>query len=173
MRSRSPPLVGCVKGCTQRRRRAFADLFDFNTVPLFLRPHRQSSNDRDTALRWEESRVDAAYVASNGPCQIAVAGKQWGRSIAVAASRGLCVLDLSRMPRPDLRHAGPAPAPRSMLSWSPRWKVFGNVKDERRFSVVRMLWFERSLDDSEDLLLAVVQYTALDTPHLACWSRKR
>jgi hypothetical protein len=135
--------------------------------------HGQPSNSQDVSLQWEESRVDAAYVASNGPCRIAAVGKEYGRSIAVAAARGVCVLDLSRIPRLEPPE-GSAPASGALLSRSPRWKVFGSVNDEQGFSVVSMLWFERSKEDSsEDLLLAVVQYASLDTLHLACWSRKR
>ena len=144
----------------------------------------QPSNTGDVSLQWEESRVPPTYVASNGPCRIAAVGKDYGRSIAVAASRGLCVLDLSRIPRLEPQHTGQpgsASVPSSILSRPPRWKQFSNVNDEQRFRVVSMIWFERGNetirrtkeDSSEDLLLAVVQYTTVDTLHLVCWSRKR
>jgi len=103
--------------------------------------------------------VPTSYVASNGPCKIAVIGKDYGRSIAVAASRGLCVLDLSRMCQLESGRS----------SQTPRWKLFRNVNDEHRFRVVSMVWWER---ENDDFLLAVVKYAAIDTLKLVCWSRK-
>lgn len=103
--------------------------------------------------------MPTSYVASNGPCKIAVIGKDYGRSIAVAASRGLCVLDLSRMRQLES----------GRLSQSPRWKLFRNVNDEHRFRVVSMVWWEC---ENDDFLLAVVRYAAIDILQLVCWSRK-
>ena len=113
----------------------------------------QPTDTSNASLQWEESRIPPTYVASNGPCRIASIGKDYGRAIAIAASRGLCVLDLSRMHRQI-----------------PRWKQFGNINDEQRFRVASMIWWE--LDD-EDFLLAAVQYISVGTLHVVCWSRKR
>ena len=122
----------------------------------------QPTNTLDVSLKWEESRVPPTYVSTNGPCNIAAVGKDYGRSIAVAASRGLCVLDLSRMPQIQ---SGRSDLPPQF----PRWKLFSNVNDEHRFRVVSMIWWEC---DNDDFLLAVVQYAAVGTLQLVCWSRK-
>lgn len=111
------------------------------------------------------------YVASNGSCQIAAVGKDYGRSIAIAASRGLCVLDLSRMHKLETGEPGSVSSPNPSPSQSPRWKMFSNVNDEQRFRISSMIWWECAAD--EDFLLAVVHYTNIDTLHLVCWSRKR
>ena len=118
----------------------------------------QPTNTLDVSLKWEESRVPPTYVSTNGPCNIAAVGRDYGRSIAVAASRGLCVLDLSRMPQIE-----------SGRSQFPRWKLFSNVNDEHRFRVISMIWWEC---DNDDFLLAVVQYATIGTLQLVCWSRK-
>lgn len=157
---------------------------------------RWQSNSRDMQLQWEESCIPSTYIASNGPCRIAAIGKDDGQSIAVAASCGLCILDLSRLKRqekrtntidkkntpcvegqPCIESATPNPVP----SHFPRWKLFSNVRDEQSFRVLGMVWWERCSsatrtkdDASDDLLLAVIQYSAGDsTPYLVCWSRKR
>ena len=122
----------------------------------------QPTNTIDVSLKWEESRVPSTYVSTNGPCNIAAVGKDYGRSIAVAASRGLCVLDLSRMPQIE---SGRSDSPPQF----PRWKLFSNVNDEHRFRVVSMIWWEC---DNDDFLLAVVQYATIGTLQLVCWSRK-
>ena len=130
-------------------------------------------------------------------------GKDYGRSIAVASSRGLCILDLSRMAWSEMicssEKSGHAtdeknspcirgrPCSESALNpiplHSPRWKLFRNVRDEQRFRVVNMIWWERCSDNFkqskgekwEDLLVAVVQYYSIgdSTPYLVCWSRRR
>jgi hypothetical protein len=115
----------------------------------------------DVSLNWEESRVPPTYIASNGPCKIAAVGKDYGRSIAVAASRGLCVLTMSRMPTIDSGRP-------SAASQSPKWKLFSNINDENRFRVASMIWWEC---ESDDFLLAVVQYVTVGL-RLVCWSRK-
>ena len=101
-----------------------------------------------------------SYIASNGPCQIAAVGKDYGRSIAVAASRGLCVLDLSRSQQLEFERLG-------STHQSPRWKQFSNVNDEHRFRVISMVWWESA---NQDFLLAVVQYKLNDALRLVCWS---
>jgi len=133
--------------------------FHFSGLVYFVD---KPTNAHDVSLKWEESHVPPTYVASNGPCKIAAVGKDYGRSIAVAASRGLCVLDLSRMPQIESGRLDSA-------TQSPRWKLFSNVNDEHRFRVVGMTWWECNNDD---FLLAVVQYATIDTLQLVCWARK-
>lgn len=121
-------------------------------------------------LQWEESRVPPTYVASNGPCNVAALGKEYGRSIAVAASRGLCVLDLSRMGGNETGQLGSESLLHPYPPQCPRWKIFSNVNDEQRFRVSSMVWWECV---SDDFLLAVIKYSNKDALHLVCWSRKR
>jgi len=96
---------------------------------------------------------------------MAAVGKDYGRAIAVASSRGLCVLDLSRMHRIDTKQGYVV-----SLQKQPRWKLFSNINDEHRFRIESMRWWE--CDCGEDFLLAVVQYTNIESLHLVCWSRK-
>lgn len=152
---------------------------DMITYPLISQPLATS----DASLRWEESKIPSSYVAANGPCRIAAIGKDRGRSIAVAASRGLCILDLSRtswqtsdpkenkIVTPCIKSDSDVGASASQLiSLCPQWKLFSNINDEQRFRVTSFLWWESSTDD---FILAVVQYVTSDVPHLVCWSHKR
>ena len=133
---------------------------DSVTFPAMSKVH--TSNAQDISLQWEESTVPPSYIASNGPCQIGAIGKEYGRSIAVASSHGLCVLDLSRVSR-DVK------GKQTSLAKQPRWKLFSNINDEHRFRIESMCWWECG---GEDFLLAVVQYTNVESLHLVCWSRK-
>jgi len=124
-----------------------------------------------------------SYYASNGPCRIAAIGKEKGRSIAVAASRGLCILDLSRIssdPKdgnevttPCVKCDSDTGAPRSqhLHVHSAQWRLFSNVTDEQQFRVVGLVWWETLSND--DYILAVVRYVADDKTYLVCWSKRR
>jgi len=50
---------------------------------------------REFHLQWNESRIPSSYTVANGSARITAMGMNYGRSIAIAASRGLCILDLS------------------------------------------------------------------------------
>ena len=152
---------------------------DVITYPLISQPLATS----EVSLRWEESKIPSSYVAANGPCRIAAIGKDRGRSIAVAASRGLCILDLSRtswqtsdskensIATPCVKSDSDVGASVSQLTpLCPQWKLFSNINDEQQFRVMSFLWWESSTDD---FILAVVQYVTSDVPHLVCWSHKR
>ena len=152
---------------------------DVITYPLMSQPLATP----DVSLRWEESRIPSSYVAANGPCRIAAIGKDRGRSIAVAASRGLCILDLSRtswqasdlegneIATPCVKSNSDIGSTTSQLTpLCPQWKLFSNMNDEQQFRVVSFLWWESSTDD---FILAVVQYVTSDVPHLVCWSHRR
>lgn len=128
---------------------------------LFFNAWKQT-NSMDVSIEWAESRVPPTYVASNGPCQIAAVGKDFGRSIAVASSRGLCVLDLSRGQQLEPGRFG-------STNQSPRWKLFSNINDEHSFRVLSMTWWETT---NQDFLLAVVKYKFNDALWLACWSSR-
>jgi hypothetical protein len=142
----------------------------------------QPKSTRDVSLQWEESHVPPTYVVANGPCRVAAFGREGGRSIAVAASRGLCVLDLSRRAMNGHTSEDASSSCSDSAVNRPhnyRWKIFNNVKEEQRFNVVQMAWWERYTNSpalagaSDDLLLAVVKYANNDVPHLVCWSRRR
>ena len=153
---------------------------DMIAYPLMTQPLATS----DVSLRWEESRIPSSYVAANGPCRIAAIGKDKGHSIAVAASRGLCILDLSRTSwqASNSQHGNVITTPcvksNSVIGAStiqplplcPQWKLFSNMNDEQQFRVVSFLWWE---SPNDDFILAVVQYTTSDVPHLVCWSHRR
>ena len=152
---------------------------DVITYPLMSQPLATS----DVSLRWEESKIPSSYIAANGPCRIATIGKDKGRSIAVASSRGLCILDLSRtswqtselegneIATPCIKNESDMGTSASQpTTLCPQWKLFSNINDEQQFRVVSFLWWESSTDD---FILAVVQYVTSDVPHLVCWSHKR
>ena len=149
------------------------------TYPLMSQPLATS----DVSLRWEESKIPSSYIAANGPCRIATIGKDKGRSIAVASSRGLCILDLSRtlwqaselggneIATPCVKNDSDMGTSTSQpATLCPQWKLFRNINDEQQFRVVSFLWWESTTDD---FILAVVQYVTSDVPHLVCWSHKR
>lgn len=150
---------------------------DVITYPLISQPLATS----DVSLRWEESKIPSSYVAANGPCRIAAIGKDRGRSIAVAASRGLCILDLSRtswenskeykIATPCIKSDSDVGASTSQLTpLCPQWKLFSNINDEQQFRTLTLTWWESS---TEDFIFAVVQFVTSDAPHLVCWSHKR
>ena len=152
---------------------------DTITFPLVSRP----LATQDISIRWEESQIPSSYVAVNGHCHIASIGKDKGHFIAVAASRGLCILDLSRTAwRASVSQDGNGSATPcvsgsfdNMSTTSqlppppPQWRMF-NVNDEQTFRVQSFLWWETS---SDDFILAVVQYLNDDAQYLVAWSPRR
>lgn len=115
----------------------------------------QSSGFNAWELEWKISTLPLNYRNLYGPPQIAAVGYRNGRSIAVASSNGVCVL--------DNRYR--------------KWKQFGTPNEERSFQVVTMAWWEgQSLygdeASTEDLLVAVIQSNN-GRQYLSCWSPKR
>ena len=55
----------------------------------------QPTIKREFRLKWNEARIPPSYTLTNGSARITAMGMNYGRSIAIAASRGLCILDLS------------------------------------------------------------------------------
>ena len=148
---------------------------------------------------WKDSRIPASYTAAFGAPRLASIGRKRCRSIAVAASKGLCVLDCSRMSSDHLSHFkqrrlwnynGQTPNTKvdgPVRIDQPRWRLFGSEADERAFRVLAMTWWEGDTDciigsddmSSDDLLIAVIELqndfgvTNDDRRFLACWSRRR
>ena len=108
-----------------------------------------------------------------------------GRSIAVASSRGLCILDLSpissneaKMPMSSQSDSSPSSpcvsghictgelttVPLGMKNTTTKWRLFRNEAEERSFRVLAMTWWERSAkkSSSEDLLVAIIEYIRPD-----------
>lgn len=107
-------------------------------------------------LRWEECSVPPSYLLKNGHCHLAAATIDGG-SIAVAADRGLCILDLCQ---------------RSETSaYSSQWKMFSRVNEEQSFRVLQMVWWNRNGDDN--IIVATIQYIQSKALHLVAWSRRR
>ena len=106
-------------------------------------------------LDWKVAALPTNYRHAYGPPSLASCGRKYGHSIAVAAARGVCVLD---------RYS--------------RWRQFGTPGEEKSFKVVAMTWWEGVEIDTgpeeltDDLLVAVIQ---ADTgrQYLSCWSSKR
>lgn len=139
-----------------------------------------------------EYRIPPSYISTNGPCRLAVIGKDCGKSVAVASSRGLCILDLSRMVHrwnhSSFKNDRNEPCVEGLMCTEselnatslPRWKLFNSIRGEQNFQVVGMVWWERDAVGSakggrpDDLLLAVIKFlNGEPTLHLVCWSRKQ
>lgn len=101
-----------------------------------------------TELEWRSASLPASYL-SYGPPLLACIAKHNCRSIAVASSSGVCILD---------------------ASMEKKWKRF-DAMDETKFQILAFHWWEG--EDDEDLLLTVVETIKNQKRHLACWSRKR
>ena len=132
----------------------------------------KSPKTSDAVLQWEECGIPPNYLLNNGHSRLgAVSGN--GKSIAVAGDRGLCILDLYL--RPDTKDSRQPPIPNIS-----QWKLFSRVNDEQSFRVARMVWWDRnqyiksqSNERSDDILLAVIQYSQSSLSHLVAWSRRR
>lgn len=128
----------------------------------------QSSGAKDFELSWGESRIPTPYTIKHGCPTLACTGKKWGRSIAVASSKGVCVLDLGVRSTND----------RQVRQHRPHWRMFGNQTEENSFQVEAMEWWEGPQEllskkmIRDDLLLAIVRVGEdLDRARfLACWS---
>jgi hypothetical protein len=141
-----------------------------------------------------QSKVPSSYRCSNGCLEIAAVGKKYGRSIAVAASLGFCILDLC-FGRDERLFAGADNDERFLSPCTsgfecseercslgvgvhhPKWRLFREI-DERSFRVQTMAWWERNSimqNSSEDILLCTVNYVEEDCDqfYLAAWSRRR
>lgn len=154
----------------------------------------QASASQDCEVEWKESRIPSSYTMAYGPPEIASIGRRRGRSIAVAASRGVCICDTARMSsKYDCRfdtgsfNEGSRQSARIL---HPKWRLFGSEAEERGFRVLAMTWWEaknsgkQDFGMSDDLLVAVIQLDSGDSLpggvdgrkpkyYLACWSRRR
>lgn len=163
-------------------------------ICIFNVYYEKASVTKETTLQWKQSQVPSSYRFSNGSLQIPSIGKKYGRSIAVAASAGFCVLDLS-VRRDDSMYTindthGSFPSSctsgfecftqgslSGVGSNHPKWRMFGK-SDEGLFVVQSMTWWERCNEtngSSEDVLLGAIQYSDERNQqyYLAGWSRRR
>lgn len=157
------------------------------------------SSRENFEMQWADSSIPKTYLSAYGAPVVAAIGKNFGRSIAVASSRGLCVLDCSGS---DRSHAELSVCLNSVSNHGqrrkdesvtkllrmghvhPRWRLFGNAADERAFRVLAMTWWEGTFlssdeglgtVDTDDLLVAVIE--VLDGRedsgyYLSCWSSR-
>ncbi len=141
-------------------------------------------SDDAVEIEWKESSIPVSYIAAYGQPQIASIARSTGRYIAVAAARGMCILEC---PKVDVdkacRHESWSAQDRRRLvhrqssftrlphlgkTWrgiGSRWRFFGREAEERAFRVLAMAWWE-GIDSvettageswSETLIIAVVQ----------------
>jgi hypothetical protein len=117
-------------------------------------------------LEWKESLLPTSYISAHGPPQIAAIGRRHGRSLAMASSSGLLILDI---------HSGNV----NMNSRLHKWRLFGSETEERAFKVLAMTWWEGAAvqgqgpeHESDDLLVTIVQSNS-GQQYLSCWSPKR
>jgi hypothetical protein len=116
-------------------------------------------------LEWTESLLPTSYISEHGPPQIAAIGRKHGRSLAVASSSGLLILDIN---------SGNV---NNLSSRVHKWRLFGTETEERAFKVLSMTWWEGAAVqgpeyESDDLLVAIVQSNS-GQQYLSCWSPKR
>ena len=124
-----------------------------------------------------EEKIPSSYAAVNKRCENAVISRRHGRTIAISGKRGLCLLDLSNLQVfTDSIHTSCQESYEKSgglaRSQFPRWKLFRNVREEQRFKVLDMLFFERGLE-CDDLLIALIQYNGDNSSWLVCWSHRR
>lgn len=151
-------------------------------------------------VEWQECTIPVSYRLEYGSPLIAAMSSS-GQSIAVASSRGLCVLECT--PRAKRFSVGKdrshlfeeAAHSEAVLHTStnrrgymlpPKWHFFGNETEEKSFRVLTMRWWPGNTDakrshTSDDLLVAVIQMQRREDKnaiqpgscYLACWSQRR
>ena len=133
----------------------------------------KSTTTSDVLIQWEESNIPPNYLLNNGHCRLATISDD-RLFIAVAADRGLCILDLSQ--RSHMKDS------RQSHSHGSHWKLFSRVNEEQSFRVLHMVWWDRNENNpqsersnarSDHFLIAVIQYAHSDVLYLAGWSCKR
>jgi hypothetical protein len=148
-------------------------------------PRRIKVSARDNfEVQWSESIIPNAYIAALGTPTIAAIGKCNGGCIAVAASRGLCILDglnsnrvypgLSSYCHESCDHEHSSSPPYSLRQGFvlPQWHMIGNATYEKSFQVVAMAWWEGlGTRYKDDVLVAVVKGIE-DVYYLSCWSSR-
>ena len=124
---------------------------------------------------WKESLVPSGYIAAHGSVTLGAIGRRLGRSIAAAASRGVCILDLAKFRgssghRASMNMEGTYSAhqrhspcvsgslctdsnevPGGMKNVHPKWRVFRSEAEESSFRVEAMGWWERSTLNDDGL----------------------
>lgn len=153
-----------------------------------------------TEVEWQECTIPISYRLQYGSPSVAAMSSS-GQSIAVASSRGLCVLECT--PRAKKFSVGkdreymrgeaqqPTTIPEGVMNrrgymLPPKWHFFGNETEEKAFRVLTMAWWKGNADSkrshaSDDLLVAVIQMQRQEdgnsdppgTCYLACWSQRR
>jgi hypothetical protein len=144
-------------------------------------PHvSKASANKDFEIEWLESILPTDYIQSYGAPTIASTGKCFGRSIAVAASRGICIMDCTSATFDDSQiHDATSHSDAVKRSrMHRRWRRFGKVADEKAVTVIALTWWEGLENDdckeSEDLLIAVIEIKqGLERGrYLSCWSKR-
>lgn len=185
--------------CRGPRLRETCSLMLSSTTVSYPKASKTSIRD-NFEIQWTESVVPKHYIESFGSPVIAAIGEKNNRSIAVASSRGWCVLDCSHTERSQTGHTalyrnnrnnhGQRPQDTSlnkllrMGHLHPRWHMFGNETDERIIRVLAMSWWEdavlisdngQGIVPSVDLLVAVVEVidgVERSGYYLSCWPSK-
>ena len=151
-------------------------------------------------MEWQECSIPTSYRLEYGTPMIAAISSR-GQSIAVASSRGLCVLECTPRAKKfsvgkERGHlfegrkqteskSGSLLHGRGFL-FPPKWHLFGNETEEKSIRVLAMTWWEGKPDGkrshaSDDLLVAVIQIQRQEsrnadppgTCYLSCWSQRR
>lgn len=164
-------------------------------------PRRNKTSTRENfEVKWADTIIPSSYISSYGAPCIATIGKSNNRSVAIASSRSLCILeepiDLPQQNLGSIRQDTDESFRRQevnddsitkllrMKDAPPKWHLFGNETGERDFRVVAMTWWEgfacNGTTDgkwgtihTDDVLVAVIErYDSQKAIgcYLSCWT---
>lgn len=123
---------------------------DFVQFPIISQHMRHESSN----LTWNTIELPEIYREMYGSPKLAAIGQGGLGPLAIASTRGLCILD---------HHS--------------KWRQFGTPSEEKSLQIVAMVWWEgvKADEDSvkltEDFLIAVIQ-SDNGRQYLSCWSPK-
>ena len=139
----------------------------------------KTSDMKNYDIDWMESSIPNSYRSMYGAPQLATIGKKYGRSIAVASFRGLCVLDRGNDPHSTTRTT-------TTMHSIPKWRLFANENHEKQFRVVAFMWWEGAIRNKnyskmnhehvvdDDILVTVIEIMEggkdICGHYLSCWS---
>lgn len=149
------------------------------------------SSQTNVEVEWRESMLPRPYIAAHGTPRIAAIGMRGSRSVAIASSRGLCVLNCSNKQNTDVGqapisfHSGVDNSNKILKQLSkpviskPRWNLFGNEGTERSFRVIAMAFWEPNffMDSyadplvTDDIIVALIEVDDAKSTSifLSCW----
>lgn len=130
--------------------------------------------------------IPQAYIVKQGPIVSANIGDQYGRSLAIFGSRGLCVLKIHRE-NMKLHYDAKSNDEAFNLTTcvegyecyvdkscnrrsNDQWLMFHRTQEDL-FSVKELCWWENYNGENEDVIVAIITYIKNPSDHyLVAWS---